>query len=107
MFNLYKKKLKKKSKKISQDPPPIPTSGRESGEREGVGGWEDGKRRRLVFFRDKDVCVCVCCARGEKGGEKGAGEGGGRGGCREGGKRGSVKTVSRGLEYQLLVSART
>lgn len=53
------------------------------------------------------MCVCVCCARGEKGGEKGAGEGGGGGVAGRGGKRGSVKTVSRGLEYQLLVSART
>lgn len=44
------------------------------------------------------VCVCVLCAWGERRGERRRGKGG---------KRGSVKTVSRGLEYQLLVSART
>ena len=65
-------------------------------------GWEkEGKRRRLVFFRDKNVCVFDVC------GEKSLGGGGGGGGGGEGGKGGSVKTVSRGLEYQLLVSART
>lgn len=38
--------------------------------------------------------MCVLCV-GRKGGVRGKGE------------RGSVKTVSRGPEYQLLVSART
>lgn len=68
MFNLYKIKIKKNQIFFIHKTLPFPLSGRGIRGERGGGEEEDGKRR-LVFFRGNDVCVCVCvlcCVWGER-----------------------------------------